>query len=195
MAVIDEIPKSRITIKYETEINGEKVQREIPLRLMVMGNLSAGTSHDSQIDLAERKVRELDGKNLDATMKDMNIRLCYSVTNRINPEQEPTMDVEIPIDSMKSFNPAQIAEKVPQIKSLLILKQLIKELETTADNNKVFRQHLGEILSNPEILESIKSQLPKVDNYTLPNPDVGEAAEESKEAPKAEEGKGAKGKK
>ena len=182
MAVIDEIPKSRITIKYETEINGEKVQREIPLRLMVLGNLSEGNSQDAQIDLTERKVRELDGKNLDATMKDMNIHLTYTVENRINPDKAPTMEVDIPIDNMKSFNPAMIAERVPQIKSLLILKQLIKELETTADNNKIFRQHLGEILSNPEVLDNIKGQLPKVDKYQLPSPQPPATSESTGEA-------------
>ncbi|QSH41075.1 type VI secretion system contractile sheath small subunit [Lentisphaerota bacterium ZTH] len=184
MAIIDEVPKSRITIKYETDINGEKVQREIPLRLLVMGNLSAGTSKDSKLDLNERRVRELDGKNLDATMKDMDTRLCFSVSNKINPDKDPSLDVEIPIDSMKSFNPATIAERVPQLKSLLILKQLINELETTVDNNKKFRQHLGEILADPEKLTAIKDQLPNLTNYTLPDPNqlpAAAAVEESEQ--------------
>ncbi|UDQ98169.1 type VI secretion system contractile sheath small subunit [Lentisphaerota bacterium WC36G] len=180
MAVVDEIPKSRITIKYETEINGEKVQREIPLRIMVLGDLSAGTSDDSKIDLSERKVRELDGKNLDATMKDMNMSLDYSVTNRINPGIEPELKVSIPIENMKSFNPATIAENVPQIKSLLILKQLLKELETTADNNKQFRKNLGEILANKDAFETIRGQLPQVTNYQLPSPPAEEAVAEEK---------------
>ena len=178
MAVVDEIPKSRITIKYETEINGEKVQREIPLRLMVLGDLSAGTSEDSKIDLSERKVRELDGKNLDATMKDMDMKLDYSVTNRINPAKDPELKVSIPIENMKSFNPATIAQNVPQIKSLLILKQLLKELETTADNNKQFRKNLGEILANKDAFDSIRNQLPQLTNYELPAATEEEASPE-----------------
>ena len=180
MAIIDEVPKSRITIKYETEINGEKVQREIPLRLLVMGDLSAGTSKDSKLDLNERRVRELDGKNLDSTMKDMNTKLKFGVENRINPEADPSLDVEIPIDGMKAFNPATIAERVPQLKSLLILKQLINELETTVDNNKVFRQHLGEILSNPETLDAVKKQMPNLEKYALPDPNALPAETEKK---------------
>jgi type VI secretion system protein ImpB len=169
MAVIDGVPKSRITIKYRTEINGKQKDKEIPFKILLLGDLSKGSSTDRSVDLDERMIRGLDGKNLDATMEDMKMGIKLSVKNQINPEKVPILDVEIPINNIKSFNPSVIAERVPQLKSLLILKKLIKELETTVDNNKIFRQKLGEILTNEDYLSNIKSGLPNIGSFMLPS--------------------------
>jgi type VI secretion system protein ImpB len=177
MAIIDEIPKSRISIKYRTEINGEEVEQEIPFRLMVMGDLSKGTSEDRKVELDEREVRELGGTNLDSTMKDMKMELNMSVNNKINPEYSSEMDISLPIDSIKSFNPGVLVERVPQLKALLLLKQLVKELETNLDNNKQFRQKLGKILTNTEIFNQFKSNLPDNECYKLNSPDKTLSAE------------------
>ncbi|MCP4176323.1 MAG: type VI secretion system contractile sheath small subunit [bacterium] len=168
MAVIDGVPKSRITIKYRTEVNGKPKDKEIPFKLLMLGDLSNGNSVDRSIDLDERRIRNLDGKNLDATMKDMKMTISMTVKNQINSEKTPTIDIDLPIDSIKSFNPSVIAERVPQLKSLMILKKLIKELETTVDNNKIFRQKLGEILTNEESLSKIKTELSNIDSFMLP---------------------------
>ena len=46
MAVQDEVPKSRITLRYRTEIDGTPADIQLPLRLLMMGDFSLGTSKD-----------------------------------------------------------------------------------------------------------------------------------------------------
>src|SRR5689334_10692595 len=70
MAVQDEVPKSRITLRYRTEINGTPADIDLPLRLLMLGDFSQGTSADRKLDLEERKARNLDGTNTGAVMKD-----------------------------------------------------------------------------------------------------------------------------
>tara|TARA_R110002167_G_scaffold361809_3_gene580438 strand:- start:1522 stop:2088 length:567 start_codon:yes stop_codon:yes gene_type:complete len=168
MAVVDEIPKSRITLKYPTEVNGKKVKKELPFRMMVMGDFSLGMSKDRQTDFDAREARQLDGKNLDKTIKDMGIRLNLTVENKIDPSNEGEFNVEIPVDSVKSFNPANIAEAVPKIKSLNLMKKLLVELQSMSDNNKSFRRKLNEILKSDEMTSDLKAQLASLENYTLP---------------------------
>ena len=48
MAIQDEIPKSRLTLRYKTEINGQPEDIQLPLRLAVVGDFSLGTSKDRQ---------------------------------------------------------------------------------------------------------------------------------------------------
>ncbi|MGD9037032.1 MAG: type VI secretion system contractile sheath small subunit, partial [Syntrophobacterales bacterium] len=84
MAIQDEIPKSRLTLKYKTEISGQPEDLTLPMRLLVAGDFSLGTSKDRKVDLEERRLRNMDGTNTDAVMKDMGMSLKFAVENKID---------------------------------------------------------------------------------------------------------------
>ncbi|AJC48369.1 type VI secretion system contractile sheath small subunit [Allofrancisella guangzhouensis] len=166
MAVNDEIPKSRLMLRYKTEVDGELKDKELPFRLLVVGDLSQGLSNDRKQDFDERKIRHMDG-TIDSMMKDMNMELNISVANRITPTKSPNLDVKLKIDSMKSFQPGVIAESVPQLKSLIKLREMVQEFESTVDNNKGFRNLVKEILRDESTLEKIKQELPALESFKM----------------------------
>lgn len=171
MAVQDEVPKSRTTIYYKTEIEGEPASVELPHRLLVCGDFSHGKSKDRKVDLDERKVRNFDGKNTDHIIKDMEISFDASVPNKINPESEEKIKVQLKIKGLESFSPKSIANQVPQIRSLLLMKKLLEEIQSNIANKKEFSQLLSRLYSNPKSLDQIKQE---IKNYatTLPTPKV-----------------------
>ena len=166
MAVNDEIPKSRLMIRYKTEVDGELKDKELPFRLLVMGDLSQGLSKDRKQDFETREIRHMDG-TIDALMKDMDMELTLSVPNKITPSVSPNLDLNLKIDSMKSFQPGVIAEKVPQLRSLLKLREMVEELESTVDNNKGFRNLIKEMLKDEAKLEQVKKELPAIESFEM----------------------------
>jgi len=168
MAIQDEIPKSRLTLRYKTEINGQPEDITLPLRLFIAGDFSLGTSKDRKVDLEERRLRNLDGKNTDAMMKDMGMALSFSVANRIDPEKEEDLQVEIPIESMKSFSPDQVAKQVPKVKGLLMLKRLLEELMSNVDNRKEFRKLLSDLMADQQALAKMLEELKDFESLKLP---------------------------
>ena len=169
MAIQDEIPKSRLTLRYKTEVNGQLEDMTLPLRLLITGDFSQGSSTDRKLDLDERRVRNLDGTNTDSVMKDMGLSLNFTVDNKIDPEREEDLQINLPINSMKSFSPDQVAEHVPRLKGLLTLKQLISEMLTNVDNRKEFHKLLDELMSNPENLEKVLADLKGFESFKLPS--------------------------
>ncbi|MEN6330946.1 MAG: type VI secretion system contractile sheath small subunit [Smithella sp.] len=167
MAIQDEIPKSRITLRYKTEVQGKPEDITLPLRLMVTGDLSLGSSNDRKLDLDERRMRTLDGTNLDAVMKDMGMSLKFAVSNKIDPENAEEMDVTIPIAGMRSFSPDQIAKCVPKLKGILQVKKLLEEVVSNVDNRKEFRKLLNELMSNEEALNKMAEQLKGYESLKL----------------------------
>src|SRR4051812_38880947 len=129
MAITDEIPKSRLTLTYRTNVSGEPEDVTLPFRLLIMGDLSNGTSKDRTVDLDQRQIRQLDGKNLDQAMTDMNMSLSFSVPNRIDPSKSEALSVTLPVTGMKSFTPATVAQHVPKVRSLLLLRKLLLEVQ------------------------------------------------------------------
>ncbi len=168
MAIQDEIPKSRLTLRYKTEINGQPEDISLPLRLLVTGDFSLGTSKDRKVDLEERRIRNFDGKNTNATMKDMGMKLNFAVANKIDPENAEDMQVEIPVESMKSFSPDQVAQYVPKVKGILMLKKLLEELMANVDNRKEFRKLLGDLMADQESLAKMLQELKGFEGLKLP---------------------------
>lgn len=174
MAINDEIPKSRITLTYRTQVHGEPEDVTLPFRVLVMGDLSGGKSKDRQQDLDQRQIRTLDGTNLDRVMADMNMTLEMSVANRINPSAGGgELKVALPIRSMKSFAPAEVAQNVPKIRALLLLKKLLLEAQANLDNRKDFRRLLRELARDKGAIEALRQQLPGYENFQVPERKAG----------------------
>lgn len=184
MPVQDEVPKSRITLTYRTEIDGEPAPVELPLRLLIPGDFSLGTSTDRKKDLEERDVRNFNGANTDDVMKSMNISLDMVVPNKISPDTEESIRVNLKIAGLKSFSPESVAHQVPQVRSLILFKKLLEEIQSNIANKKEFAQLLNKLYSNQKSLEKLKEELKAYSPPTLPKKEVGQLEikrEENKE--------------
>jgi type VI secretion system protein ImpB len=169
MAITDEIPKSRLTLTYRTNVSGAAEDVTLPFRLLIMGDLSNGTSKDRKVDLDQRQIRQLDGKNLDEVMTDMNMSLSFSVPNRIDPSKAETLSVTLPVNGMKSFTPAAVAQHVPKVRSLLLLRKLLLEVQSTLDNKKEFRTLLRQLAQNPDAVQALRDELQGFDDFKVPS--------------------------
>lgn len=168
MAIQDEIPKSRLTLRYKTEVNGQPEDINLPMRMQILADFSQGSSKDRKVDLEERRLRNMDGRNTDAVMKDMGMSLKIAVANKIDPEKSEDMDVTLPINSIKSFSPDQIAQNVPKVRGLLQVKELLQELVSNVDNRKEFRNLLNDLMSNEDAFQKMKEEMKGFDSFKLP---------------------------
>jgi type VI secretion system protein ImpB len=168
MSIQDQLPKSRITLTYRTTINGEQETVNLPLRLLMLGDFSLGSSEDRKVDLEARKLRSVNGKNLDELMKDMKMSVAFQVPNRINPDVEADLNVELPIDRMKSFHPDEIVNHVPKLKALRLLKKLLLEMQSSIDNQKALRSMVYELFSNKDALKAVLAELKDYESLRLP---------------------------
>jgi type VI secretion system protein ImpB len=166
MAVNDEIPKSRITLTYRTDVNGEPVDTTLPFRLLLMGDFSEGTSVDHKKDLDQRQIRNLDGKNLNKVMEDMKMTLqLKDVPNKIDPDDAGSIDVTLKIDSMKSFTPVEIAKQIPKVRALLLLRKLLLEVQANLDNSKDFRVKVRELAKDKTQVAELQNHFAGLDTF------------------------------
>lgn len=167
MQIQDELPKSRITLRYPTQIEGVKKNKELPLRLLFLGDLSKGSTKERKLNFEDRNVKNFSSKGLDSLLKELQIELELKVQNKISPNTSKNLNVSLKIDSMKSFSPESIAENVPKIKSLLIVKKLLQELLSLVDNKKEFKKAITEIFSDKEKFLSLQKVLNKYSDLQI----------------------------
>jgi type VI secretion system protein ImpB len=166
----DKLPKSRITLVYRTKINGQQEDVKLPFRVVVLGDFSLGSSTDRQVDLDERKMRSVTGSNINDLMKDMGMSVSFDVDDKVSADGEGKMQIELPIDRMKSFHPDEIVHHVPKLKALLLLRKLLLEMQSDIDNRKELRRKLYELFSDKEQLQKLleSDQLKSYASMRLP---------------------------
>ncbi|MFZ9035145.1 MAG: type VI secretion system contractile sheath small subunit [Francisellaceae bacterium] len=166
MAVNKDIPKSRITITYDMEVDGVKKKKELPFKQLVIGDLSLGNSNDRNVALASRQIHDVNNASLADVMKAMDIKLNLRVPNHVTND-EAKIDVKLKFDSMKAFEPNQIANAIPELQMLIEIKRLITEFDSLVDNNRKLRNLINRSLNNETALKQIQSQLPESQTYRL----------------------------
>lgn len=184
------LPRSRVTLTYRTVIDGKPADVKLPFRILVLGDFSLGQSHspDHTKRLADRRIRSINGSNLNTTMRNMEIKLPLAKgTSRSQPEDQETRteldgltanEIILPIDSMESFGPAAVAQAVPEIRRQLVLKeQLLERFQKRLNNNPELKEHISKIYG--------KDNLGKVKKFFL---DLGVASAGYVAEPKAPEG-------
>lgn len=169
------LPKSRLNIKYKTKVDGVTKKKELPYKILVMGDLSKGASSDSKVDYADRKIRAID-QGLDKTLSDMGIALNVNIPNFLS-KNGGDIHVNYKIDSMKDFKPDAIAEKVPEIKSLLALKEGLLSLAKEIDNNRNLKKIINRTFSNEDDLKFLRDKIPNIDRYIINDIDKEDAVE------------------
>lgn len=176
MAIQDEIPKSRLTLTYKTQIEGEAETVDLPLRLLFLGDFSLGTSKDRQDDLDDRRLRKLDGSNLDQIMEDMNINLSFSVANKIDKGGDD-ITVDIPITSMRSFGPDEIVKHVPKLRGFMTMKRMLEQIQSDMSNVKKLRTLLAEAYRDKEVYAALREELAEFESLKLPVAEAGSKIE------------------
>lgn len=136
-------PKERINITYKTETGGAVEQKELPLKLLMLGDY---TLKEDSTRLEEREPVKVDKDNFDNVMREHNLELTLNVPDRLTDEEE--MPVKLKFDSMKDFEPEQIARQVPELKKLLELREALVALKGPLGNIRSFREKIEEHLSS-----------------------------------------------
>ncbi len=155
MAAQDEVARSRVTLKYKTEVNGETATEELPFRQLVIGDFSGGTSKDRQEDLENRAIRSFDGNNTSDLINDMGVQVDMVVPNKIEAGKKD-LRVNLKIDEKRSFDPNEVAKQVPQVRALLQAKQLLIELQSNIANKRELGALLNRLYADPEVFKGLK---------------------------------------
>lgn len=144
-------PKERINITYKAKTNGQNSDVELPLKLMVMSNLTGGA--DKQ-PLDEREILQINKVNFNKVMQKLNINTQFSVKNTLGTGAEE-LEVNLKISSMKDFSPDSIVRQVPELDKLMQLREALMALKGPMGNIPDFRKAVLAALKDEKTKEKL----------------------------------------
>lgn len=153
----NEIPPSRVNIRYVKDTGGATEEIELPLKLLVMGDF---TLKEDETPLEERERLNIDKNNFSSVLRDQKLDLDLVVPNVIAGDGD--MPVNLKIDSLDSFTPTGVANQVPELAVMLEVRNLLTDLKAKVVSNREFRKQLEGILKDKGKMDSIIAELDKI---------------------------------
>lgn len=151
----NEVPKARINIKLDLHTGDAQKKTELPLKLMVMGDYSNGKE---QRPLSERSKVAIDKNNFDSVLAEFSPELKLAVANTL-VEDASEAEVVLGFQSMKDFEPEQVARQIPQLRALLAMRNLLRDLKSNLLDNARFRLELERILMDEALTDELRGEL------------------------------------
>ncbi|AIR01267.1 type VI secretion system contractile sheath small subunit [Pluralibacter gergoviae] len=150
-----EVPKARINLKLDLHTGGASKKTELPLKLLVTGDFSNGQEH---APLSEREKVNINKNNFDAVLSDYSPQVNLTVENTLAGDGREE-NIRLTFRNMKDFTPEQVARQIPQLKAMLAMRNLLRDLKANLLDNQTFRKELEKILLDPALSAELRSEL------------------------------------
>ncbi|KDB10174.1 type VI secretion protein, VC_A0107 family [Burkholderia sp. lig30] len=153
-----EIPKSRVSITLDLHTGGAQKKVELPLKLLVAGDFSAGRE---QAPLAERKKVNIDKNNFDAVLADYAPDLRIAAENTLAGDGSE-LPVNLSFRSIKDFEPEHVARQIPELQALLAMRNLLRDLKSNLLDNVTFRREFEKVLKDRRLSDTLRGELAQI---------------------------------
>ncbi|EEZ4380678.1 MULTISPECIES: type VI secretion system contractile sheath small subunit [Escherichia] len=150
-----EIPKARINLKLDLHTGGASKKMELPLKLLITGDFSNG---QESAPLSERKKVNLNKNNFDAVLFDYSPKVNLIVKNTL-ADDDSEDSINLTFRSIKDFSPEQVSRQIPQLKAMLSMRNLLRDLKANLLDNQAFRKELENILLDPALSAELRAEL------------------------------------
>lgn len=157
-------PKERVNITYKTDIGGATEEKELPARLLMLGDY---TGKEDETALSKRQTVTVNKNNFDDVMRGQSLGLEFSVPNRVaEGENAGEMPVKLKFEAIKDFEPEQVVRQVAPLRELLELREALASLKGPVGNIPEFRKLLQTAVRDPTARARLLEELGLRDDET-----------------------------
>ena len=158
-------PKERINITYKPATGGEQSEVELPLKILMLGDL---TGRKDNRAIEDRKPISVDKDNFDKVMAAQELRTSVTVKNCLGDDAESDLHLNLEFKGLKDFRPEGIVDQVLELKKLMQLRSALVALKgpLVGGNVPEFRKRLTEALRDPDQRKRLERELGLEDKPT-----------------------------
>ncbi|MRT55325.1 type VI secretion system contractile sheath small subunit [Enterobacteriaceae bacterium RIT693] len=150
-----EVPKARINLKLDLHTGGAQKKTELPLKLLVAGDFSHG---GETAPLSERVKENINKNNFNSVLSEYSPKINITVANTLAAEDSEE-NIRLTFRDMKDFTPEEVARQIPQLKAMLAMRNLLRDLKANLLDNQAFRKELEKILIDPALSAELRAEL------------------------------------
>lgn len=150
-----EIPKARVNIRLDLHTGGAQKKVELPLKLLSVGDFSNGKAEGP---LSEREKINVNKNNFNRVLAELTPQMNLTVKNTLANDGSEE-NIQLQFQDMKDFEPEQVARQIPQLRAMLAMRNLLRDLKSNLLDNVTFRKELEKILKDPSLSDELRNEL------------------------------------
>ncbi|TNV23020.1 type VI secretion system contractile sheath small subunit [Buttiauxella sp. B2] len=150
-----EVPRARVNIKLDLHVGSAQKKVELPLKLLAVGDFSNGKESRP---LSERNKININKNNFNSVISELNPEVSLAVKNTIAGDGSEE-SVNLSFSDIKDFEPEHVARQIPQLRAMLSMRNLLRDLKSNLLDNVTFRKELEKILKDPDLTQELRDEL------------------------------------
>ncbi|MEG5551165.1 type VI secretion system contractile sheath small subunit [Enterobacter wuhouensis] len=151
----NEVPKARINLRLALHTGGAQKKVELPLKLLTVGDFSNGRESRP---LSEREKINVNKNNFSSVLSEFNPEVSLAVPNTLAGDGSEE-NVTLSFSDIKDFEPEQVARQIPQLRAMLAMRNLLRDLKSNLLDNATFRKELEKILKDPALSQELRDEM------------------------------------
>lgn len=151
----NEVPKARINLRLDLHTGGAQKKIELPLKLLVTGDFSNG---EEARPLSERKKVDINKNNFNSVLSEFSPSVNLTVKNTLADDGSEE-NIRLAFRDIKDFEPEQVARQIPQLRAMLAMRNLLRDLKSNLLDNATFRKELEKILKDPALSQELRDEM------------------------------------
>jgi type VI secretion system protein ImpB len=149
-------PKERVNITYKPATGDRQAEVELPLKMLFVGDY---TGRADERTLEDRKPINIDKDNFQQVLAEQNLNLKVNVPNTLTEEKGAELALDLKFKKLSDFEPANVAAQIPEIKTLLDLRDALTALKGPLGNVPAFRKKIQAALGDSAHRERLLGEL------------------------------------
>ena len=150
-------PKERVNIVYQAATGGRLEEKELPLRLLLLGDY---TGRADATPVEERKAVAVTKETFDDVLNSQRVTLDLQVPNRLD-EHGGELAATLSFRTLSDFSPESIARQVPELRHLLDLREALAALKGPLGNLPAFRKKIQDLIGDEHARATLLAELEK----------------------------------
>ena len=144
----NEVPKARINLKLALHTGGAQKKIELPLKLLTVGDFSNGKENRP---LSERDKINVNKNNFNSVLSEFNPEVNLTVPNTMAGDGSEE-SIKLNFSDIKDFEPEQL-------RAMLAMRNLLRDLKSNLLDNATFRKELEKILKDPALSQELRDEM------------------------------------
>lgn len=153
-----EIPRARINITLDVQTGNAKKKKELPLKILFLGNFS---QYSSSIPITKRERIPINKNNFDQVITNLSPTLNFSVENKIK-KNGSKLAIQLNLEKFKDFHPDMLVANIPELYKLLMMRNLLKELKLNILDKNAFRKELENLTKDKDSIIALTDELQSI---------------------------------
>jgi type VI secretion system protein ImpB len=155
---LERVRPPRVNISYDVETGGAIETKQLPFVMGVLADLS-GQPAEALPRLKERKFVEVTPDNFDTVLKSMRPRVAFAVENKLAPDSNSKIGVDLTFESLDDFAPERVAQQVKPLRELLELRTKLADLRGSLQGNEKLDEILQNTLNDSAAMKKLESEI------------------------------------